>query len=208
MASYGKKYKVSKFSSAKKVILKPKVTWTLARRTGAGTISAPSPTASGYSSGRVTTYDTHDLVIATTDTKDYVGMTKKIKHLRCEVARSWLENNDTIHKSLIKMKVYLLYMPQGVGFVDTYDGLTGVAQTLAQHPEWVLSEKTLNCNFKSDSHTVTNQTISCKLSKNLKSGDRIVAVIGTTYNTTLLGSTDMSSHRIPYNLEWTWAQTI
>lgn len=194
-----------KFS--KKIVVKPKVNWSLARRTDSGFVSAPRADEAGYN-GRVTTYSDKTLVSANTDTQEYVGMTKKIKHLKVEVTRSWLQGNDLLHQGLIKMKVYLMYLPQGVAWSGTNDTLTGIAQTLSQHPEWVLSEKTLNCNYKSDSSYVSNQSISCKLSKNLKSGDRIACIIATTYNKSVFGSTDMSGYAIPYNLEWSWAQTL
>ena len=204
-------YRKSRYTrkTAKRVYVKPKTNWTLARLTAAGQCNGPSKNSSGqYDGPRVCTYGVNELVRANADTNTMAGMTKKIKHMKVEISRSFVAANEVLHKSLIKMKAYLMYIPQGLSFTTKYDTTTGLALTLANHPEWVLAEKTLNCNYSNTAFTVSNQTLSCRLAKNLRSGDSLVCVIAAYFNTATLGSTDLSNHAIPYNLEYTWAQAM
>ena len=201
--------KYSRKFSTRKVVVKPKVIWTLAKRTDSDAVYGPKKNeATGkWDLPRMTTFSVKSLIKANTDTVFQPGLTKKIKHLKIEIARSFVNDNAILHKSLIKMKCYVLYMPQGVSFSTAIDSLTGLSETIANHPEWVIAEKVLNCNFKSDASTVTNAMINCKLSRNLKSGDQICLVTATTYDTSAIGDNDISTMSIPYNIEWNYAQS-
>lgn len=193
----------------KKVVVKPKVHWSLYKRADAGTISPPTKnSATGqFDAAYVTSYDSKALVSAAADSINAPGASKKIKHLKIEVTRSFTVDNDVLHKALTKMKAYVLYMPQGVAF-SGQSTTDQIAETILQHPEWIMAEKVLNCNYKSDQSTVSNCTINCKLSRNLKSGDQIILVIATMYNTVAIGSNNISTMTIPYNIEYSFAQTF
>ena len=193
----------------KKVVVKPKIHWSLFKRADAGTISPPKKNSATnqFDASYVTSYDSKALVTSAADTINAPGASKKIKHLKVEVTRSFTVDNDTLHKALTKMKAYILYMPQGVAF-SGQSQKDQLAETILQHPEWIMAEKVLNCNYKAEQSTVSNCTINCKLSRNLKSGDQIILVIATMYNTDTIGSTDISTMQIPYNIEYSFAQTF
>lgn len=193
----------------KKVVVKPKIHWSLFKRADAGTISPPTKNSAtgSYDAAYVTSYDAKTLVSAAADSYNAPGASKKIKHLKVEVTRSFTVDNDVLHKALTKMKAYIIYLPQGVAF-SGQSQKDQLAETLLQHPEWIMAEKVLNCNYKAEQSTVSNCTINCKLSRNLKSGDNIVLVIATMYNTVTIGSSNISTMNIPYNIEYSFAQSF
>lgn len=201
-------YRPRRTYATKKVVVKPKQLWTLRKNTVSDSVHGPKPPNGGYGCSMYCTYKVKELVAAQADTVSVAGLTKKIKHLKLEISRSFIIDNELLHKGLIKMKAYLVYLPQGVTFSSAIDKNTGLSQTLTQHPEWILGEKMLNCNYKSDASTVSNCTMNMKLSKNLRSGDSIVCVIASTFDTAIIGTTDLSSHVMPFNLEWSYVQSI
>lgn len=198
-------YKPRRASAVKKVVVKPKVSWTLQKKTDYGVVTGPSK-SNFWTNGNTTTYTTKDLIQAEADNGFVPGMTKKIKHLNIEVSRTFTNPNSELFKYLTKMKCYIMYLPQGVPFNGTYDQHSGVAETIAHHPEWIIAEKILNCNYHSDSSYVSNITVKCKLSRNLKSGDKIVCVLATSYTTAGL-TTGLETYGIPFSLEWNYAQS-
>lgn len=194
--------------TAKKIIVKPKVQWSLHRQTGTCHVRGPKKPTGGWINQNIVTHWTSlTLTQCTTDSAYIPGFVKKVKHLKVEIARSFTADNEVLHKGLIKMKAYIMYLPQGVEFSSNDDANSGLPLTIAQHPEWILAEKTLNCNYKSDASTVSNQSLYCKLSKNLKSGDMLKAFIVAFYDPNTVGTTDLSGYNIPCNLEWTFAMT-
>lgn len=194
--------------NTKKIVVKPKQIWTLGRGTGAGKvlgIKKPSGTT-GWESERVTNYSTISLVKAADDTINLSAPVIKIKHLKCEVTRSYQDTDSDMVRTIAKMKAYLLYLPQGVEFSQK-NVTCGISETIANHPEWVLAEKTLNVNYTSPTWNNTTAKVTSKLAKNLRSGDQIILVVGTTYYSALVGDKDFTGKYIPYNCEWTFAQT-
>ena len=198
--SYSRKY------SSKRIVVKPKIPWSLARKSGSMEVHGPKKNGSWPSNKLVTTYANTTLIQATTDGSYTAGPTRKVKHLRIEITRSFTVDNEKLHQALVKMKAYIVFLPQGVDFSTTNESGSHLSTTLVNHPEWILAEKTLNCNYKSDSSTVSNQTINCKLSKNLRSGDGLYLIVATTYNTNRCDD-DMSGHILPVNIEYQYAIT-
>ena len=200
--------KRNKRYTTKKIIVKPKVQWSLHRQTGACKIKGTKKPQSGWKNEYINTqWAGVQLTQCATDSQYIPGFVKKVKHMKVEIARSFTVDNEILHKSLIKMKAYIMYLPQGVMMSSEDDSTSGLPMTLVQHPEWILAEKTLNCNYKSDASTVSNQTLYCKLSKNLKSGDQLRCYIVAFYDPATVGTNDLSGYSIPCNLEWTFAMT-
>ena len=169
--------------TAKKIIVKPKVQWSLHRQTGSCKVIGPKKPTSGWKNEHIhTKWAGVQLTTCQTDSQYVPGFVKKVKHMKVEIARSFTVDNEVLHKGLIKMKAYIMYLPQGVAMSSDDDAYSGLPLTITQHPEWILAEKTLNCNYKSDASTVSNQTLYCKLSKNLKSGDMLKCYIVAFYD--------------------------
>ena len=104
-------YKKSKRYSAKKIIVKPKVQWSLHRQTNSLAVYGPVKPGSdwGVANNLYSTFATKSLVEATSDSQYIPGFVKKVKHLKVEISRSFTANNDTLHQSLVKMKAYVMY---------------------------------------------------------------------------------------------------
>lgn len=205
-------YKPKRNYSTKKIIVKPKVNWSLKNYQTITSVSPPTKEAnkSWPSNKLACSYSVEQLVGAQIDGSGVtpIGMNLKVKHLKCEITRSFFFEDIDMYKALIKMKAYIVYLPEGVVFSKTVNTETGMSQTLSQHPEWILGEKMLNINYKSDSQYVSSTTVKMKLNKNLRSGDNICVVLATTFDTEQLGDKDWSAYKIPVNLEWSYASAL
>lgn len=202
---YKKNYSTKRRYSSKKYIVKPKRIWSVYRQHGKGNMFAPiqSDFPAGYDF--LTKYEVKDIIQNLRDDVNIPQAVRTIKHLKVELARSYTGCGETMRQACMKMKAYLLYLPQGVTFNSTMNKETMLAETLSSHPEWVLSEKSINSMFNTNTYSTTNHTINCKLSKNLRSGDRIALVIAASFDPNILGSTDNSKTPINFNYEYTYA---
>ena len=205
-------YKRSKYYSTKKVVVKPKVHWALSRNTAALTLDMPAANAqsTGFAHETMYQYKTQTLCDANADNIYQPGLTKKVKHIKVDITKI-KHNIADLDKHLCKLKAYIVYMPQGVNFEtkDQANQLMNLAQTLVHHPEWIMAEKNINPNGTDASTGNLTNTLSCKLSRNLKSGDRVILVIAGYF--TGLSQYDYSAHKadkVNFNLEWSYASCL
>lgn len=190
---------------SKKVVVKPKVHWSLYKRLGECTVT--NPTTGGIQMA----YGQFTLVSANTDTNYQPGITKKIKHLKVEVTRPRAKDFEKVAPTVMKSKIYLLYLPQGVTFSTTKGEQTVSAylsETIINHPEWIMAERNLSTKMLNDSNQLAvTQTINCKLSRNLRSGDQIVAIIANLYDTNGFNGSP-TAVALNYKIEYSFAACI
>lgn len=206
-------YRKSKYYSTKKVVVKPKVHWALTRNTA--NLELPMPPANAQHTAFINpicySYTTQEISSANADTNYQPGLTKKVKHIKVDITKQYFDSATQMKDHLSKLKVYLIYLPQGVSFNSTGDGNQPqlLASTLTHHPEWVMAERVLDANGSDSGKFVANTTLNCRLSRNLKSGDRVVLVISALWKN--MNSLDYTSHggkHMHFNCEWSYASCL
>ena len=128
------------------------------------------------------TYGDHIIIENHSETSTYVPPIYKVKHLKFNLSFP----SPTNFEAIFMVRFVVFYIPQNVQFQHSSALLQqqnnlgqaivrptyALQGTYAAHPEWILIDKTVNINDSSSSSVSAYS----KLSKNLNSGDKILAV--------------------------------
>ena len=204
-------YRKPKYYSTKKVVVKPKVHWALCRMNKTLNLGMPANDKVNWESSPDSyCYATQSLCEASSDSTYQPGLTKKIKHLKVDITKIKHLNSE-IDKHMAKLKAYIVYLPQGVNFTPKASNghYSDLAETLTSHPEWIMAEKNINPNGTDSSTGNLTHSINCKLTRNLKSGDKVLLVL-VGYFHTLSGFECATYHatQLHFNLEWSFASCL
>lgn len=204
-------FKKSKYYSSKRIVVKPKVHWALYKNMQELFVKMPQKNTSNvFPVNTMYTYTTQDLCNAGADSNYQPGLTKKVKHIKIDITRAECPSSVAVSPHFTKLKAYIVFLPQGVNFDTTGEGDSHslLSKTLVQHPEWIMAERNIDVNVNNDVKNTVTSTISCKLSRNLKSGDKIILVLAGLFINMTKADVVYSEHKMPYIIEWSHASCI
>lgn len=106
----------------------------------------------------------------------------RVSHLSCSISIPPIALNAIAH--IISFRFFMVYIPEGYNTFYSWPAVANspttynVLGTLADHPEWILAEKTMSPLTNGG----TTVSLGTRLKRNLNSGDKICLMIVANYS--------------------------